>query len=408
MDCCLIITLILIILIIFTIYNNYKKIDEKFYSTQVDFAFERNLNSLGYVNTGLVKPAFFGNIVPLEECTNRQFFIYNEINGEKYFLKKENGALKFEHKRPLPSDSGRVPSSVYSFDINTINTFKFTIVNNSNFFGIDLRDISSQTLKDNFIRCFIFKQNSGSKRSGEIKYYIQSYNYGHFLMNKTNKKEGETLSDDIYSMNNREQNLNSFIFRPQELCSGNGRGDENVGSNYAYSEGIETNENIDVSESPTESIRDTSILRNRSSLCPQDYPYAVNESEDIIDSEFGYEYQRVTQRNRCSDLPPITRYYTPQPNAQLLACDDPPCKSFTVPEGKCYVNTPNEFGPPSQTVHIKDPSNMGISNLPKMILDDRTEITEEEIENRKLFNIICACQNGNIGVDGRLQVCIET
>ena len=205
MDCCLIITLILIILIIFSIYNNCKKIDENFNTLQVDQVFRNYITrGGGYVNTGINTANFFRNIIPLDQCTNNQFFIYNEIEGNKYYLKKESGNLKFE--RIENNDQYRTDT--------LDSTFKFTIVNinhNGNkYFGIDLRGINSQILKNNFMRAFIFKQNMESQRSDQIKYYIQSYNYGNFLMNKITTNS----PNNIYN----SQNLDIFIYRPEDLC----------------------------------------------------------------------------------------------------------------------------------------------------------------------------------------------
>lgn len=381
MDCCLIITLILIILIIFSIYNNCKKIDENFNTLQVDQVFRNYITGGGgYVNTGLNTANFFRNIIPLGQCTNNQFFIYNEIEGNKYYLKKESGNLKFE--RIENNDQYRTDT--------LDSTFKFTIVNinhNGNkYFGIDLRGINSQILKNNFMRAFIFKQNMESQRSDQIKYYIQSYNYGNFLMNKITTNS----PNNIYN----SQNLDLFIYRPEDLCDGTGFGEENEGLKYKYSIGIETQE---------PNNRDKSILRSDSSICPEDFPYSTNEKSEVTDSEFNYEYQQVKQRSLCSNEQVMAPYYD-ESSGTTIPCDDPPCKSFTVPKGKCYINTPNQNN--SKTVHIKDPTNMGLSTLPQLELDDGSLITEEEIENRKLFNIVCACNTGNIAVDGNLQACV--
>ena len=140
---------------------------------------------------------------------------------------------------------------------------------------------------------------------------------------------------------NPNHTIDNIIYKPEQVCSGNGNGDPNVNSNYQYSTGLITDED------PT---RDRSILVSQSGMCPRDKPYPVNTKVRETEPDFGYQYDVINQRVKCSSqIPRSSNDYTLSNNNNTVDCTSPPCKSFNVPEGKCFTVHNN-------TVTIKNPS----------------------------------------------------
>ena len=176
----------------------------------------------------------------LKSCVRgNKYFIYNNVGNNYYFLKKDNSKL------------------VFNIDVLSKyrgESFKFNIVssdgdNNGNFFVITLPNID-ESYSNIFTNVNIVRPNYVSKNDKQIKYYIKSKD-NRFLMNKNSCTNNECTLNPNHTIDN-------IIYKPEEVCRGNGNGDPNVDSNYQYSTGLITNEDPN---------RDRSILISQSGMC---------------------------------------------------------------------------------------------------------------------------------------------
>lgn len=336
MNCTLFLTLFILIIILFNIFCN----NEKF-------------NAMEYRNA--LKSCIVGN----------SYFIYNKVGNNYYFLKKD------KNTRKLIFEKFQSYCQIYRDE-----SFKFEIVpqgtnNIGGYFRISLPNIDS-SYSDIFRDVYIPKPNHESTNDKEIKYYIKSKDTRFFLMNKN------TCTGNVCSLS-PNHTINNIIYRPEEVCRGDGNGDPTIDSNYQYSPGLSTDEDPN---------RDRSILVSQSGMCPRDKPYPVNTKTQERETDFQYLYDVVNQRVKCSSQEAEAPFYI-QEESLVVPCISPPCKSFNVPEGKCFTIH-------NDTVTIKEPSD--VTNDLVETTPNNT-INNSEIEGRKLFNIVCSNDDGRIDVD---------
>ena len=337
MSCCLIITIFFILIILYILLNQ----NNKFF--KLEHFFDARFVTYN-----------------LDTCCQNDYFIVNRVGGKNYFLKQTNNVLSFEEY--INEDKlyeNNTDEETYRFRIIRLET-NYQIVN----------------LTNNFSNIIIMKSgNVGDNQ--KLKYRIQSITNGNFLMNK---KDSDYDGNQVY-------------LNPSEICNGNGIG--NNRRNYKLSvEGNPVN---------TEEIsgRDTSILLSNSSMCPETYPYPINEFDPNDDNftdtdDFNIQYDKIKQRSKCSTQPPIieTQYFN-NTSGNIIDCFKPPCKTFNIPRGECYTienKTTTGNGNEKYKVHIKNPINL---------------LTQNDLK-RLEFMIICYNCSGNIKTgreEDRTQLC---